>query len=98
MIIILYTEIMNYELRVVVFSENVLQIRKVYLDDHSNPVRIDPESIDLSAESLEELVATVLHASASLTKPALDVNMFVKHDVTDAARIAAAILRGDSVR
>jgi hypothetical protein len=94
----MYTDIMNYELRVVVFSENVLQIRKVYLDGQGNPIRIDPESIDLSAESLEELVATVLHASASLTKPALDVNMFVKHDVTDAAKIAAAILRGDSVR
>lgn len=94
----LYTETMNYELRVVVFSENVLQIRKAYLDERQNPVSIDPEPIDLSAESLEELVATVLHASASLTKPALDVNMFVKHDVTDAARIAAAILRGDSVR
>jgi hypothetical protein len=89
---------MNYELRVVIFSENVLQIRKVYIDEAGNPVRIDPESIDLSAESLEELVATVLHASASLTKPALDVNMFVKHDVNDAARIAAAILRGDNVR
>ena len=94
----MYTEIMNYELRVVVFSENVLQIRKVYLDDRGNPIRIEPESIDLSAESMEELVATVLHASASLTKPALDVNMFVKHDVNDTARIAAAILRGDSVR
>jgi len=94
----MYTEIMNYELRVVVFSENVLQIRKVYLDDRSNPIRIEPESIDLSAESMEELVATVLHASASLTKPALDVNMFVRHDVNDTARIAAAILRGDSVR
>ena len=79
------------------FSENVLQIRKVYVDEAGNPVRIDPESIDLS-ESLEELVATVLHASASLTKPALDVNMFVKHDVNDAAKIAAAILRGDNVR
>jgi len=33
-----------------------------------------------------------------LTKPALDVNMFVKHDVNDAAKIAAAILRGDNVR
>ena len=98
MIIILYTKIMNYELRVVVFSENVLQIRKVYLDDLGNPVRIDPESIDLSAESLEELVSVVLHSSASLTKPVLDVNMFVKHDVNDAARIAAAILRGDNVR
>ena len=98
MIFIMYTEIMNYELRVVVFSENVLQIRKVYLDDRSNPIRIEPESIDLSAESMEELVATVLHASASLTKPALDVNMFVRHDVNDTARIAAAILRGDSVR
>ena len=96
--IIMYTETMNYELRVVVFSENVLQIRKVYLDEQGNPIRIDPESIDLSAVSLEELVATVLHASASLTKPALDVNMFVRHDVNDAARVAAAILRGDSVR
>ena len=98
MIFIMYTEIMNYELRVIVFSENVLQIRKVYLDDRGNPIRIEPENIDLSAESMEELVATVLHASASLTKPALDVNMFVKHDVNDTARIAAAILRGDSVR
>ena len=96
--IILYSETINYELRVVVFSKNVLQIRKVYLDDQGNPVRIEPESIDLSAESLEELVATVLHASASLIKPALDVNMFVRHDVNDAARIAAAILRGDNVR
>jgi hypothetical protein len=94
----MYTDIMNYELRVVVFSEEVLQIRKVYLDDQGNPIRIDPEGIDLSAKSMEELVATVLHASASLTKPALDVNMFVRHDVNDAARIAAAILRGDSVR
>lgn len=98
MIIILYTETMNYELRVVVFSENVLQIRKVYLDEQGNPARIDPESIDLSAESMEELVATVLHSSASLTKPALDVNMFIKHDVNDAARIAASILRGYNVR
>jgi hypothetical protein len=89
---------MNYELRVIVFPENVLQIRKVYLDKQGNPMRIDPENIDLSADSLEDLVATVLHASASLTKPALDVNMFVKHDVNDAAQIAAAILRGDRVR
>ena len=98
MIFIMYTDIMNYELRVVVFSADVLQIRKVYLDDQGNPIRIDPEGIDLSGKSLEELVATVLHASASLTKPALDVNMFVRHDVNDAARIAAAILRGDNVR
>ena len=89
---------MNYELRVIVFTEDVLQIRKVYLDDQGNPIRIDPEGIDLSAKSMEELVAIVLHASASLTKPVLDVNMFVKHDVNDAARIAAAILRGDNVR
>lgn len=88
---------MNYELRVVIFSPNVLQIRKVYTDEVGNPTSIDPESIDLSAESLEELVATVLHASASLTKPALDVNMFVKHDVNNAARAAAAILRGKNV-
>lgn len=88
---------MNYELRVVIFSPNVLQIRKVYTDEVGNPTSIDPESIDLSAESLEELVATVLHASASLTKPALDVNMFVKHDVNNAARTAAAILRGKNV-
>lgn len=88
---------MNYELRVVIFSPNVLQIRKVYTDEVGNPTSIDPESIDLSAESLEDLVATVLHASASLTKPALDVNMFVKHDVNNAARAAAAILRGKNV-
>jgi hypothetical protein len=89
---------MNYELRLVIFPENILQIRKVYVDESGHPVRIDPESIDLSAESLAELVTIVLHASASLTKPALDVNMFVRHDVNDSARIAAAILRGDNVR
>jgi len=89
---------MKYEFRVVEFSPDVMQIRKVYLDEMGNPIRIDPDSIDLSAETLEELVAMVLHASASLTKSALDVNMFVKHDVNDAAKIAAAILRGDSVR
>lgn len=88
---------MNYELRLVVFSKNAMQIRKVYVDENQKPVSIDPEPIDLSAQSLEELVTIVLHASASLTKPALDVNMFVKHDVNDAARAAAAILRGDSV-
>ena len=89
---------MLYELRVIIFPDSIMQIRKVYLDDQGNPVRIDPEPIDLSAQSLEELVATVLHASASLTKPALDVNMFVRHDVNDAARIAAQFLRGESVR
>ena len=55
---------------------------------------IDPESLDLSAESIEELVATVLHLSASLTKPPLDVNMFIKQDVNDSARKAAEFLKG----
>jgi len=85
---------MNYELRVIVFAEDIVQIRRVFLDNEGNPVAIDPESIDLSAESLQELVSTVLHASASLTKPALDVNMFVKHDVNAAAQKAAELMRG----
>ena len=85
---------MNYELRVVIFSENVVQIRRVFLDELGNPTMIDPESLDLSAESIEELVATVLHLSASLTKPPLDVNMFIKQDVNDSARKAAEFLKG----
>lgn len=86
---------MNYEFRVIVFSENILQIRRVFLNDDGNPISIDPESLDLSAESMSELIATSLHISASLTKPALDVNMFVKQDVNAAARKAAELLRGN---
>jgi hypothetical protein len=85
---------MNYEFRVVVFSENILQIRRVFLDKAGNPVAIDPEALDLSAESVQELIGTVLHLSACLTKPALDVNMFVKQDVNDSARKAAELLKG----
>ena len=85
---------MNYEFRVVVFSENILQIRRVFLDNLGNPVAIDPEALDLSAESMHELVSTVLHLSACLTKPTLDVNMFIKHDVNESARKAAEILKG----
>lgn len=85
---------MNHEFRVVFFSENILQIRRVFLDETGNPVAIDPEALDLSAESVQELVSTVLHLSACLTKPALDVNMFVKQDVNDAARKAAELMKG----
>ena len=85
---------MNYEFRVVVFSENILQIRRVFLDKAGNPTAIDPEALDLSAESVQELISTVLHLSACLTKPALDVNMFVKQDVNDSARKAAELLKG----
>lgn len=85
---------MNYEFRVVFFSENILQIRRVFLDELGNPVAIDPEALDLSAESVQELVSTVLHLSACLTKPALDVNMFVKQDVNDAAKKAAELMKG----
>ncbi len=85
---------MNYEFRVVAFSKDILQIRRVFLDETGNPVAIDPEALDLSAESVQELVSTVLHLSASLTKPALDVNMFVKHDVNESAKKAAELLRG----
>ena len=85
---------MNYEFRVVIFSEDVMQIRRVFLDEAGNPIAIDPEALDLSAESVQELVSTVLHLSACLTKPALDVNMFVKQDVNDAARKAAELMKG----
>jgi len=85
---------MNYEFRVVIFTENILQIRKVFLDNQGNPVALDPEALDLSAESVQELVSTVLQLSASLTKPALDVNMFLKQDVNETARKAAEILKG----
>lgn len=85
---------MNYEFRVVIFTENIIQIRKVFLDDHGNPVALDPEALDLSAESMQELVLTVLHLSACLTKPALDVNMFIKQDVNETARKAAELLKG----
>lgn len=88
---------MNYEFRVVVFSKDILQIRRVFLDEMGNAVSIDPEALDLSAESLQELVSTVLHLSASLTKPALDVNMFIKHDVNESAKKAAEILKGKNV-
>lgn len=85
---------MNYEFRVVVFSKNVLQIRRVFLDEMGNPVAIDPEALDMSAESVNELITTVLHLSACLTKPALDVNMFVKQDVNESARKAAELMKG----
>lgn len=85
---------MNYEFRVINFAEDVLQIRRVFLDENGNPIAIDPEALDLSAESVHELVSTVLHLSACLTKPALDVNMFIKQDVNAAARKAAEILKG----
>ena len=67
------------------------------MDEMGNAVSIDPEALDLSAESLQELVSTVLHLSASLTKPALDVNMFIKHDVNESAKKAAEILKGKNV-
>lgn len=85
---------MDYEFRVIVFAENILQIRRVFLDEMGNPVTIDPEALDMSAESVNDLISTVLHLSACLTKPALDVNMFVKQDVNDAARKAAKLMKG----
>ena len=85
---------MNHEFRVIIFSKDILQIRRVFLDEMGNPVAIDPEALDLSAESVQELVSTVLHLSACLTKPALDVNMFVKQDVNESARKAAELLKG----
>jgi hypothetical protein len=84
---------MNYEFRVIVFSKDIVQIRRVFVDSEGNPVAIDPESVDLSADSIEELYYTMPHIYASLTKPALDVNMFVKQDVNQAAQTAAELLR-----
>jgi hypothetical protein len=84
---------MNYEYRLVLFSENVLQIRKIILDNSGAPIQMDPEELNLSAENLQEMVGHVLLACASLTKPVLDVNMFVKHDINEASKRLAE-LRG----
>jgi hypothetical protein len=86
---------MNYEFRVIVFSKDIVQIRRVFLDNEGNPISIDPESVDLSADSIEELYYMMPHIYASLTKPPLDVNMFVKQDVNQAAQKAAELLRNN---
>ena len=70
-----------------------MQIRKIILDDNGSPIRMDPEELNLSAENLQEMVGHVLLACASLTKPVLDVNMFIKHDINETAKRLAE-LRG----
>ena len=83
----------NYEYRLILFSETAMQIRKVYLNENGIPVALDPKELNLSAENLQEMVGHVLLACASLTKPVLDANMFIKHNISETSKKLAE-LRG----